>query len=91
MKEPFSQDSIVTKVFDNSDFGYHKVTIERPKRLKAQFTAERIAELRFDKSLKEAMVYAYETFGESIYTTVEHYKKEILGLVRKEWIEPNRY
>ena len=82
--ERASEDSIASKVFDNSDFGYHKVTIERPKRLKAQFTAERIAELRFDKSLKEAMVYAYETFGESIYTTVEHYKKEIL-----DWCEKN--
>ena len=82
--ERASDDSIAAKVFDNSDFSYHKVTIERPKRLKAQFTAERIAELRFDKSLKEAMVYAYETFGESIYTTVEHYKKEIL-----DWCEKN--
>ena len=82
--ERASEDSIAAKVFDNSDFGYHKVTIERPKRLKAQFTVERIAELRFDKSLKEAMVYAYETFGESIYTTVEHYKKEIL-----DWCEKN--
>ena len=82
--ERASEDSIAAKVFDNSDFGYHKVTIERPKRLKAQFTVEKIAELRFDKSLKEAMVYAYETFGESIYTTVEHYKKEIL-----DWCEKN--
>jgi len=82
--ERASDDSIAAKVFDNSDFGYHKVTIERPKRLKAQFTVERIAELRFDKSLKEAMVYAYETFGESIYTTVEHHKKEIL-----DWCEKN--
>ena len=82
--ERASDDSIAAKVFDNSDFGYQKVTIERPKRLKAQFTAERIAELRFDKSLKEAMVYAYETVGESIYTTVEHHKKEIL-----DWCEKN--
>src|SRR5690606_38492519 len=42
---------ISSKVFDNPDFGYYKVSIERPKRLKAQFTEERIAELRFDKSL----------------------------------------
>lgn len=82
--ERTSDDSIASKVFDNSDFGYHKVTIERPKRLKAQFTVEKIAELRFDKSLKEAMVYAYETFGDSIYTTVEHHKKEIL-----DWCEKN--
>ena len=79
-----ADEGIAAKVFDNSDFGYHKVTIERPKRLKAQFTAERIAELRYDKSLKEAMVYAYETFGESIYTEIDNHKKEIL-----DWCEKN--
>lgn len=75
---------IASKVFDNSDFGYHKVTIERPKRLKAQFTTERIEELRYDKSIKEAMVYAYETYGDSIYDTIETHKKEIL-----DWCEKN--
>ena len=82
--EKTAEEGIAAKVFDNSDFGYHKVTIERPKRLKAQFTPERIAELRYDKSLKEAMVYAYETYGESIYATVENHKKEIL-----DWCEKN--
>ena len=38
-------EGLASQVFDNEDFGYYKVTIERPKRLKAQFTAERIAEL----------------------------------------------
>ncbi|MGZ9676415.1 type I restriction-modification system subunit M [Flavobacterium sp. GNP001] len=82
--ERTADEGIAAKVFDNSDFGYHKVIIERPKRLKAQFTAERIAELRYDKSLKEAMVYAYETFGDSIYTEIENHKKEIL-----DWCEKN--
>lgn len=82
--ERTADEGIASKVFDNSDFGYHKVTIERPKRLKAQFTAERIAELRYDKTLKEAMVYAYETYGEAIYKEVENHKKEIL-----DWCEKN--
>ena len=82
--ERTSDDGIASKVFDNSDFGYHKVTIERPKRLKAQFTAERIAELRYDKAIKEAMVYAYETYGDAIYNDIEQHKKEIL-----EWCEKN--
>lgn len=78
------ENTIATKVFDNSDFGYYKVTIERPKRLKAQFTKERIEELRYDKTLKEAMVYAYETYGEAIYSDIEKHKKEIL-----DWCERN--
>jgi type I restriction enzyme M protein len=64
-------------MFDNTDFGYYKVTIERPKRLKAQFTAERIAELRFDKTLREPMVWAYETFGEKVYTELLNTKKKL--------------
>ena len=45
-------DSLAVKLFDNADFGYRKVVIDRPNRLMAQFSAERIADLRFDKSLK---------------------------------------
>ncbi|HQZ26179.1 MAG TPA: class I SAM-dependent DNA methyltransferase [Flavobacterium sp.] len=82
--ERTTDEGIASKVFDNSDFGYHKVTIERPKRLKAQFTAERIAELRYDKTLKEPMVYAYETYGEAIYKEIENHKKEILDWCEKQ-------
>jgi len=80
--ERTSDDSIASKVFENSDFGYHKVTIERPKRLKAQFTEERISELRYDKALREAMVYAYETYGETVYHNISQHKKELM-----EWCE----
>jgi type I restriction enzyme M protein len=78
------EEGIASKVFDNTDFGYYKVTIERPKRLKAQFTKERIAELRFDKSLREPMAWAYETFGENVYSEIAKHEKEII-----EWCEKN--
>lgn len=73
---------IAAKVFDNTDFGYYKVTIERPKRLKAQFSAERLAELRYDKSIKEPMRYGYETFGEKIYQELDQHIDDIL-----QWAE----
>lgn len=82
--ESNDEEGIASKVFDNGDFGYYKVTIERPKRLKAQFTKERIAELRFDKSLKEPMIWAYETLGEKVYTEVSQHEKTII-----EWCEKN--
>ena len=78
------EQGISAQVFDNNDFGYYKATIERPKRLKAQFTAERIGTLRFDKTLQEPMQYAFETFGESIYTSIKQHEKELL-----EWCEKN--
>ncbi len=36
---------IVSKIFDNADFGYSKITVERPLRLNFQASAERIARL----------------------------------------------
>ena len=80
-------EGIGCQVFDNSDFGYYKVTIERPKRLKAQFTAELIAELRFDKSLREPMAWAYNTFGEAIYYDLQKNEKEILEWAEKQELD----
>jgi len=78
-----------SKVFDNHDFGYYKVSIERPKRLKAQFTEERIAELRFDKSLREPMVWAYVQFGQEVYTNLAKYEKAILDWAEKQELNLN--
>ena len=67
-------------MFDNSDFGYHKVTIERPDRRMAQFSKERIENLRFDKSLREPMEWVYQQWGEGIYEagTLKAQEKDIL-------------
>lgn len=58
---------LASQIFDNQDFGYYKVTIERPDRRSAQFTAENIASLRFDKALFEPMQYLYQQHGEQVY------------------------
>jgi type I restriction enzyme M protein len=87
--ERTTDDGIASKVFDNSDFGYHKVTIERPKRLKAQFTKEHLEELRYDKSLKEAMMYAYATYGDSVYDGIEVYEKPLIEWTEKQELNLN--
>ena len=38
------------KVFDNDDFGFHRITVERPLKLNFQASAERIARLEDEKS-----------------------------------------
>lgn len=58
---------IAAKVFDNEDFGFYKVTIERPDRRRAQFSAERLAPLRFDRSLREPMEWLWDEHGEQVY------------------------
>lgn len=73
---------LASKVFDNSDFGYYKVTIERPKRLKAQFSVARITTLRFDKKLKEPMEWAWNEFGDRVYTELKSLENDIM-----DWCE----
>ena len=43
---------VVSKIFDNEDFGYHKITVERPLRLNFQATAERIVRLSEQTAFK---------------------------------------
>jgi len=82
-------DGLAAKVFDNADFGYYKVNIERPKRLKAQFTGERIAELRFDKTLKEPMQWAFDTYGERVYTDLRGIEKALAEWCDKQELDLN--
>ena len=44
-KELVDRERIVSKVFDNEDFGFHKIVVERPLRLNFQASSERISRL----------------------------------------------
>lgn len=60
-----------SQLFDNSDFGYYKVTIERPLRLAAHMTDERIATLRFAPAVRELQEWAYERWGDELYSATD--------------------
>lgn len=77
----------ISKVFDNSDFGYYKVTVERPLRLAAQFTPERLAALRFVPGLREAMEWMYEQWGEAIYSQLTEHQAAIEVYLEQEGID----
>lgn len=54
-----------SKIFDTHEFGYRRITIERPLRESYQFSDERIAELRFaPKPLNAVMKWVYAEYGE---------------------------
>ncbi|CAN5617981.1 class I SAM-dependent DNA methyltransferase [soil metagenome] len=40
-----AKELVISKVFDNDDFGFHKITVERPLQLNFQASADRIARL----------------------------------------------
>lgn len=50
--QPVQRQRVVSKIFDNEDFGYHKITVERPLRLNFQASAERIALLEDESAFK---------------------------------------
>ena len=50
--QPVQRQRVVSKIFDNEDFGYHKITVERPLRLNFQASAQRIARLDDESGFK---------------------------------------
>jgi type I restriction enzyme M protein len=65
------------KWFDNADFGYWKITVERPLRLKSQLKRSDIETLRFatgDEALRSEI---YAKHGDKLYTYFGKLKPEI--------------
>jgi type I restriction enzyme M protein len=59
--------TFASKIFNSYEFGYRRITIERPLRESYQFSDERIAELRFAAgALNAAMKSIYAAFGEDL-------------------------
>jgi len=57
--------TFASKIFNTYEFGYRRISIERPLRESYQFSDERIAELRFaPKPLTEVMKWAYAEYGD---------------------------
>ncbi|KIM13253.1 MAG: DNA methylase [Sulfurovum sp. FS08-3] len=80
---------ISSKIFETKDFGYYKVNIERPKRLKARFRDELIETLRYDKTLQEAMIWCEQEYKEECNNDLSKHKKAIEEHLDKNGIELN--
>ncbi|VAX45634.1 Type I restriction enzyme EcoKI M protein [Acinetobacter calcoaceticus] len=87
-QKPFS-----SKIFNSYEFGYRRVTIERPLRLSAQLSDERIASLRFaPKPFNMVMQKVYESYGkewtETSYGQLsDDQHVEIRALIKAEFSE----
>ena len=55
-KELVERERIVSKVFDNEDFGFHKIVVERPLRLNFQASLERIARLETEPAFAKLAI-----------------------------------
>ena len=64
--KPEAVKTFSSKIFDSHEFGYRRITIERPLRESYQFSDERIATLRFaPKPLNAVMQWIYAEYGQS--------------------------
>ncbi|MBU3214795.1 type I restriction-modification system subunit M [Clostridium estertheticum] len=76
------KETYISKIFMNEDFGYWKITVERPLRLKANITRAAIEGLRYNKAILDEMQWAYRAFGDEVYLGIKTHKKDI-----QKWIE----
>jgi type I restriction enzyme M protein len=56
-----------SKLFDNNEFGYAQIIVHRPLRLMVQFTAKKVASLRFVSNNTALREELYKEFGNEVY------------------------
>jgi len=66
-----------SKWFDTQDFGYWKITVERPLRLKSQLKTSAIDTLRFASGDEALRAEIYAEHGDKLYTSFAKLKPEI--------------
>jgi len=66
-----------SKIFDNAAFGYWKVTVERPKRLKSQLTLPAIETLRFASGEAEIRAALYDEFRDALANNYRSVQKKL--------------
>lgn len=71
------KESEQSKIFDNAAFGYRKVTVERPLRLKSQLTLPAIETLRFASGEAEVRAALYDEFGDSLANDFRSVQKKL--------------
>jgi len=73
------------KIFDNEDFGYHRITVERPQRdEKGEIITDRKGEPKADSSLRD---YENIPLKEDIEV---YFKREVLPHVSDAWINADK-
>ena len=68
---------VTSKIFDNDDFRYYSVTVERPLRLRCQFNDEAIDNLLFDGSQFDVSTWLYGKYGEQVFDGLEAHRTAI--------------
>lgn len=86
-REATSECPITSKIFNNDDFRYYSVTIERPLRLKAQFSALKADELLFDTKDIDFSKYLYSTYGDKVFNGLTAFIQDIKDYLQEQEIK----
>lgn len=84
--------TFASKIFNNTNFGYRRLTIERPLRISAQVTDEAIATLRFaPKPFNAPMERLYEEFAsqwqDNTYGDFSELEADARAIIKAEFAE----
>ena len=78
------------KIFNNNEFGYWKITVERPLRLKIELSNERIESFRAianeakDTVVHNLMVDLYRKKNKDIYNNYNEFAEDLKEIAKKE-------
>ncbi|MCB1155860.1 MAG: SAM-dependent DNA methyltransferase [Leptospiraceae bacterium] len=76
-----------SKVFSTRDFGYRRITVERPLRLSIQFSDEKVETLRFLPKFRELSEWLYSKYSERVYKEPEKLKAELEEYLKQNEIK----
>jgi len=76
------QDTAQSRWFDNADFGYWKITVERPLRLNTQLSAERLAPLQ--GKLRELAEWAQRELGQAVFNDHNRFRQQFEALLKQQ-------
>ncbi len=75
------KESEQSKIFPNAAFGYWKVKVERPLRLRSQLTLPRIETLRFASGHEDIRAALYDQLGDDLFDKPATVRDELAKLV----------
>ncbi len=72
------KEQLSSKVFNNEDFGYYKVKVQRPNRLRVDFTQENIEKLKLIPKYEKESEYLISLYSDNILTKLKDDSEEVI-------------
>lgn len=84
---PTDDAPIASKIFPVDEFRYYSVTIDRPLRLRAQFSAQAIDDMLFDPKQDELTRWLYGKYGDRVFSDLTSEVQDIREYLQDQEIK----